>query len=633
MGRTARLRKERGAANPAPASGPPRAARGLPTPILIGAAVIAIAVLAVFADIGSFPFLNVDDPQYVTGNAQVQRGLTLESVRWAFTGAAAGYWLPVTFLSHMADVEMFGMDAGGHHMVSLAVHAAASVLLFLAFVSMTGSAGRSFLVALLFAIHPLRVESVAWVAERKDVLTAFFWCAGMIAWAAWCHRPSRGRYLLVFVLFALGLMAKPMMITFPLALLLLDVWPLGRLREKGWRALAVEKVPLFALIPLASVATFAAQNRWGAVRTLDEMPLPLRLGNALLSYVEYLGKTFWPSSLSFFYPWERPSIVSVAAAALLLAAITALAFRLRRTRPYLLVGWLWFLGTLVPVIGILQVGDQALADRFTYLPHVGIFAALIWGLSEVADRLTIPAGVRAVAAAAAILALMGISRNYARTFDSSIHAWQNAIALAEHPTSDMHLSLALGLAESGRIAEALEENRKAAELDPGSFTARVGYAATLKAAGDLERAIAELEAAARIDPKIADVHNNMGNAYEKTGSEERALAEYREALRLDPRLFEAEMSLATLLSRRGDARGALEHYGRALEIQPSSIEARVYFGLGLWNGGERARAVSELQRAGEMDPAAANAIVTRALRLPAHPANLNQLLQDLRAQP
>ncbi len=629
MGKNSRIRHAR-LAEPAPA---PASARRERSPLLLVAgALVVIAVVAVFAQTGSFPFLNLDDPQYVTQNPQVLRGLTLENVRWAFTGTAAGYWLPVTFLSHMADVEMFGTRAGGHHTVNVAIHAAASVLLFLALASMTGRVWASLFVALLFGIHPLRAESVAWVAERKDVLTAFFWCAGMIAWSAWCRRPTSARYLAVLALFAAGLMAKPMMITFPFALMLLDLWPLGRVQQKGWRGIVVEKIPLLALIPLSAWATFVAQKQWGAVRTLDEMSLPLRLGNAVLSYVTYLGKTFWPSSLSFFYPWERPNLIAVVAALLLLAAITAVAFRSRSTRPYLLMGWLWFLGTLVPVIGIVQAGEQARADRFTYLPHVGLFVALVWGLSEAADRLSIPKGLRVAGAVAAVIALMIAAGKYTRTFDSSISAWQNAIAVAEHPTSDMHLSLAIAYAENGRVAEALEENRKAAELDPRSFTARAGYAATLKAAGDFARAAQELEAAATIDPAVADVHNNLGNAYDRLGDDDRALAEYREAIRLDPRLAEAHMNLATLLSRKGDATGALDHYGRALALQPESIEARIYFALALWNGGERPRAVAELQRAGERDPAKANSLVTKALRMEPHPGNLEQLLRDLRAQ-
>jgi Flp pilus assembly protein TadD len=632
MGKTARLRKMRSAPDAAPLAGGRRAAPRLPAPLLIGAGLIVVAVFVVFAQVGSFPFQHVDDPEYVTGNPQVLRGLTTESVRWAFTGTAAGYWLPITFLSHMADVEMFGMDAGGHHMVNVVVHAAAGVLLFLAFTSTTESVGRSLLVALLFAIHPLRVESVAWVAERKDVLTSLFWCGGMIAWGAWSRRPSRGRYLLVFLLFAAGLMAKPMMITFPFALLLLDVWPLRRLEKGGWRRLIVEKIPLFALIPLFAWATVAAQRSWGAVRTLDEMPLLLRFGNAIVSYAKYLGATLWPSSLSIFYPWERPRPLAVLAALLLLGALTALAIRFRRSRPFLLVGWLWFLGTLVPVIGIVQAGDQAMADRFTYLPHIGVFVALVWGLSELADRVAIPEGVRIAAAGAAVLTLMFVSHGYTKTFSSSVSAWENALAVAERPTADMHLRLAIAYSQSGRIPEALEAHRKVIEMDPESFVARFAHYETLNAAGDFAGAASELEAAARIDPTVSGIHNNLGNVYDKLGDEEPAVAAYREALRLEPGLGEAHMSLATILSRRGDSRGAVEHYGRALELEPSSIEARVYLGLALWNAGDRARSLAELERAGALDPAAANGFVTKALRMPPHEANLEHVLRNLRAQ-
>ncbi|HEU5163724.1 MAG TPA: tetratricopeptide repeat protein, partial [Thermoanaerobaculia bacterium] len=411
-----------------------------------------------------------------------------------------------------------------------------------------------------------------------------------------------------------------------------DYWPLGRLRRETAGKLLLEKIPLLLLIPVSAIVTVIAQKSGGAVRTLEEAPLLARLGNAAVSYAVYLLKTIWPANLAPFYPWKAPAALAVAGSILLLAAITALAIRARKTHPWLLAGWLWYLGTLVPVIGIVQVGEQSLADRYTYLPLIGIFAAIVWGGAEAARAAGTPFSLRAIVTAVWILILMVVASRYAATWRSSIEVWSRSIAIAERPTSDMHLSLGLAYAESGRIPEALDQQRKAVELDPKSLTARLALATTLKAAGDFAAAAGELEAAKRIDPKVADVHNNLGNAYDKLGDVERAEAGYREALRLDPRMAEAHMNLGTLLSRRDDARGAAEHYGRALAIQPASIEARVYFALALWNAGDRARSVEELQRAGAMDPAAANGFVTKALRMPPDPRNLDNLLGNLRGQ-
>ena len=631
MGKNARARKER----PAPHPGEPREIAAPPsrrTALALGAALILIAVLTVYVQVRSFPFINYDDPQYVVGNPQVQKGLTAESAAWAFRSTEEANWHPLTWLSHMADVEMHGLRPGGHHMSAVVIHAAAAILLFAAFLLMTGSALRALAVALLFAVHPLHAESVAWVAERKDVLSGLFWCAGLLAYAAYARRPSPARFAGVFLCFAAGLMSKPMVITFPFALLLLDFWPLGRLRRETAGKLLLEKLPLLLLIPISAAVTVIAQKSGGAVRTLEEAPLLARLGNAAVSYAAYLLKTIWPANLAPFYPWKAPAALAVVGSILLLAAITALAIRARKSHPWLLAGWLWYLGTLVPVIGIVQVGEQSLADRYTYLPLIGIFAAIVWGGAEAARAAGAPFSLRAIATGVWILILMVVAGRYAATWRSSIDVWSRSIEVAQRPTSDMHLSLGLAYAESGRIPEALAQQRKAVELDLESLTARLALATTLKASGDFAAAAAELEAAKRIDPKVADVHNNLGNAYDRLGDVERAEAGYREALRLDPRLAEAHMNLATLLSRRDDARGAAEHYGRALAIQPASIEARVYFALALWNAGDRARSVEELQRAGTMDPAAANGFVTKALRMPPDPGNLDHLLGNLRGQ-
>ncbi|MGH9361727.1 MAG: tetratricopeptide repeat protein, partial [Thermoanaerobaculia bacterium] len=353
---------------------------------------LALLTVLVFAPVVRHDFVSLDDPAYVTGNAQVRRGLTAEGFRWAWGNEVAGNWHPLTMLSHMLDAELHGLDPGGHHLTSLLLHAANAVLLFVLLRRLTGAAGRSAAVAALFAVHPLHVESVAWIAERKDVLSAFFFFLALLAWSGYARRPSSWRYLLALLAFALGLLAKPMVVTLPLVLLLLDVWPLGRLplaaaaeRRRALGPLLREKLP-FVLLALGAAAVALVTQR-EAMSPLAALSLGRRIANALLAYAAYLSDTVWPRGLAVFYP--LPGALPawrVALAAVLLAALTALALARLHRSPWLAVGWLWFVGMLLPVIGLLQVGSQARADRYTYLPSIGLFVALVW---EVAARVPI----------------------------------------------------------------------------------------------------------------------------------------------------------------------------------------------------------------------------------------------------
>ncbi|MBL7207805.1 MAG: glycosyltransferase family 39 protein, partial [Desulfobacterales bacterium] len=393
---------------------------------------LALTVLAVYWQVGNHEFVNYDDKDYITENQHVQAGLTLKSIAWAFTSTHAGNWHPLTWLSHMLDCQIYGLNPCGHHFTSVFFHILNSILLFLVFKRMTGAFWKSAFVAALFALHPLHVESVAWAAERKDVLSAFFWMLTMGSYIRYVERPGTNRYLLVLLFFALGLMAKPMLITLPFVLLLLDYWPLGRFhvrkpeaaqpseekpqkdtkskKRKSRKRLAKnavqakkttgsdyqwslalsllwEKIPLFVLAAASSVVTFFVQQSGGAVRSLDALPLFVRISNALVSYISYIVKMILPHNMAILYPHPKDfSIWQVAGACLLLACISFIAIRSMKRYPYFAVGWLWYLGTLVPVIGLVQVGLQSMADRYTYIPLTGIFIIIAWGISDLAAK-------------------------------------------------------------------------------------------------------------------------------------------------------------------------------------------------------------------------------------------------------
>ncbi len=401
----------------AEAAGPPARDRAGFARIPCGCRTAIISALVLLTVAGFWPsigngFVNYDDDEYVTENPHVQAGLTLNGMRWALTATEAANWHPLTWVSHMADRSLFGADPRGHHLSSLIWHLANVVLLFLVLFRMTGATGRSAAVASLFALHPLHVESVAWISERKDVLSTFFWILTLWAYARYANRPGPRRYLLVVAFLALGLACKPMLVSVPLVLLLLDFWPLDRLHPPYWPVVR-EKIPLVILAAASSVITLVAQHRGGALGSFERLPLSMRLENAVVSYAGYLWKTIRPVGLSIVYPHPGPGRPGwqVAGAMALLAAISYGAIRARRRRPYLLVGWLWFLVTLVPVIGLVQVGEQAMADRYTYVPLVGPFVAVVWGAADLVRRVggterQRRASTAAVAAASA--AVLGI---------------------------------------------------------------------------------------------------------------------------------------------------------------------------------------------------------------------------------
>ena len=506
---------------------------------------LALVVLniLVYAPVRTFEFTNTDDPTYVTDNAHVLDGLSWANVEYAFTEANVPYWHPLTFLSHMLDVELYGTNATGHHLTSVVLHIACAVLLFVLLLRMTGAFWRSAVVAALFSLHPLRVESVAWIAERKDVLSTFFWIGTMLAYLNYIRRPGFKRYATMVVLFALGLMAKPMIVTLPFALLLLDYWPLDRVSfgdaspRRGRMspvALVKEKIPFFVLAVLASAVTYVTQRNVGAVNSLEEISLPLRLSNALHSYVAYLGDMFWPTKLVALYPYpDAVSVSSVLVAVSVLAAITALVLILRRSQPYLPVGWFWYLGTLLPVIGLIQVGPQARADRFTYVPQIGILLMLVWGVYELARRLPSPRAVLAPLAAAAVAACTVISMRQVHIWSDSVTLWEHTLRLTRD-NGIAHFNLGVQFVGTGRVDDGIRQLREAVRLEPRYAIAHNRLALAIDSKGHTPEVTKLLADVVKILPTSSDAYANLGISLAKDGRNAEAIEAFSQALILNP---------------------------------------------------------------------------------------------------
>lgn len=558
---------------------------------------LALSVFATYAGVRHCGFTDADDPHYVLSNPIVKRGLTWEGVRWAFTTGHAANWHPLTWLSHMLDVELFGLRPLGHHLSSVALHAANSVLLLLALERTTRAFWRSAAVASLFALHPLRVESVAWVAERKDVLCAFFFFVLLLAYARYVERAGVARYLAVAVSLALGLLAKPMLVTAPFVLLILDVWPLRRTRERGsWKRITLEKLPLLVLVLLASVATFLAQRSGGTVQSIDAIAIHVRVLNAVISYGAYVAQLLWPQGLCVYYPYPLGSqLVPFAVSVSALAVITTLALRERSRRPYLLAGWLWFAGMLVPVIGIVQVGSQAHADRYTYLPSIGLTLALVW---LVADLLSLSRAPRWLGPALVVTALAPLAALAHR----QVAYWRNSEALftrALSVTRDnafMHHALGNFLIERGRVDDGLTHLNESLRLAPSFAYPHNGLGAALYTRGNLDQAELHLARAIELDPRYSVPRYNLGLVFERAGRTDEALASYRVAVELDPWNAAGHARLARLLGARGQLDQALAHYARAREVQPDDHELGRWVAVTLTLLGRVAEAVGEYEK-------------------------------------
>lgn len=538
-----------------------------PEPLILVA--LVVATVAVYGRTAGFGFVNYDDPLYVTGNPIVQRGLTGDGVVWALTTGAAQNWHPVTWLSHMLDVSLFGVAAGPHHLVNVAWHVANSVLAFLVFRALSGAVWPSAFVAAVLALHPAHVESVAWISERKDVVSTFCFLVVLGAYARWVRKRTTASYLAVAAALAVGLMAKPMLVTTPFVLLLLDVWPLRRVALDGdglrrLPRLVTEKLPLFALVVGSAIATFVAQRAGGAVAELSLLPLGTRLANAVVAYARYLGTFLWPADLALIYPLVLPIPAwQVLGAGALLVAISAVAVAQARRRPWLLVGWLWFVGTLVPVIGIVQVGEQAMADRYTYLPFFGLAIMVAFGAAElVRSRQTLAVAGGVVVVLWGVLAARQVGH------------WQSSETIL------------------ARTLAVTEEN----------YHAQFGMAQALLAENRPLEAIPHLREAVRIWPEYVDAHLLLARLAAQAGDADLAIASYRTALDLRPGLATAEFGLGTELAGREQYAEAAQHLARAAELDPESPQVRFNLALVLLAQGETVGGIGQLRRALKLQP-------------------------------
>jgi tetratricopeptide (TPR) repeat protein len=571
---------------------------------------LAVAALAVYGQAASFEFVRLDDSIYVTRNPHVQGGLSLDGVAWAFTTFHTGNWHPLTWLSLMLDAEPGGIDARRAHLTNVALHVANAILLFWVLSRMTGRRWRSAAVAGLFTVHPVHVESVAWVSERKDVLSTLLWLLTMLAYLRYVERPGSLRYLLVVLLFAAGLLAKPMLVTLPFVLLLLDGWPLGRLpwgkgltaSLRSWASFW-DKAPLLGLAAASCAVTLAAQAAGGAINV---QPFGVRAANAVVSYVKYSGMMLWPSGLSALYPYEESLPVSwVASSGLLLLGVSLAVVLNALRRPYLLVGWLWYAGTLVPVIGLVQVGSQSLADRYTYVPLTGLFLMIVWGAAELLGLDREPArGRRALAAAAAAavgVALGAAAHAQARHWRDSTALYSRALAVTERNVL-AHNGLAAELHAKGRADEAERHFRQALAIEPRSTYALLHLAGILVEKGGLDEAVARYREALRLRPGDADAHANLAIALTRLDRLDDASLEFAQALRLAPDLPLAHQGLGLLLARQGKTERAIGHLRRALAVSPGDGVTRTNLGTLLLKQGDFEQAAAEFERALADDP-------------------------------
>ncbi len=594
--------------------------------ILLG---LAIVTFGIYAQLIGHRFITFDDPTYIQDNPMVNRGVTLAGLAWAFSTFYAGNWHPLTWIAHMLDSQLFGMIAGGHLLVNALIHAANTLLLFWFLLRTTHARWPSALVAALFALHPLHVESVAWASERKDTLSTFFGLLSLIAYTRYADAPSIRRYAWTAITLALGLLAKPMLVTWPFVMLLLDYWPLGRfapvipseveesrrktseLTSRGpstslgmtIKKLIIEKIPLLVLVAASAVVTSVAQSHLGAVRGFTEVPVALRLSNALVSYAKYLLLAFWPNDLAVFYPFPRGGIPAwqMIGAALLLIAITAFCFFQRKIRPYLIVGWLWFLGTLVPVIGLVQVGAQTMADRYFYIPSIGLFIAIVFGLADIAERRRVAPWLSATIANLVLLVLATLT-------DAQIHRWNDSITLFKHaltvtrPNIIAEDNLGLAMHKSGQFDEAAAHFEKALQIQPDDYTALLTMGVIRFYQGRVPEAIEYAQATIRSEPDAPKAHNLLGMALAKQNRNEAALDEMRRAIELAPKDAEIRNDLGLALARLGRYPEAIDQFHEAVRLDPNNAAAHANLGWALLESGKPRESIPEFEAALHLYP-------------------------------
>jgi protein O-mannosyl-transferase len=611
---------------------------------------LALAVAIVFGQTLQHEFINFDDDVYVYDNRNMSNGLTSDSITWAFTSFDASNWHPLTWLSHLVDCQIYGTQhPGGHHATNVLLHAAVAIFLFLILKRMTGDLWPSAFVAAVFAIHPLRAESVAWVAERKDVLSGLFFMLTLWAYLGYVRRPfSIARYALVAVLFALGLMSKPMLVTLPLLLLLLDYWPLGRIRglsgvgslapvatdisssqqdnpqeevstsQYSWWQLIAEKMPLLAMSVVSCVVTSLAQQK--ALANFEIVTLPLRITNALVAYGTYLGQFFFPRGLAIFYPYpvDGHPAWKVACVSMMLIVITIGVLTQWRKRPWLLVGWFWYLGMLVPVIGFVQVGGQSMADRYTYLPQIGLAIALGWAAANFADdRLPRRLAFAAVSVVAVIILMIFATRQTA--------FWRNGetiwIRASDCTASNIfaHNNMGNLLAKNQRVNEAILQYQKALEINPRSAITHNNLGNVYASRGKLKEAAAEYRLALKYRENYAQAHNNLGNVLAWCEHRDDAIAEYQKALEIDPDYAEAYNNLGAALAGKGEFAAAVDNFNTALKINRFSADAHNNLGTVLEQQGKIAEAADHWRELVHLNPTNMEIVRKLAWTLATHP--------------
>jgi protein O-mannosyl-transferase len=565
--------------------------------------VLAAITFVVFGQTLGHEFVNFDDNDYVYDNPMVARGITLKGIVWAFTHVHSANWHPLTWLSHMLDCQLYGLNPGGHHLTNVLLHTATVIALFLVLREMTGALWRSAFVAAVFAIHPLRVESVAWVAERKDVLSGLFFMLTIGAYVRYARRPwSWGRYGLVLLLFALGLMSKPMLVTLPLVLLLLDYWPLQRVEPRKLSGLVLEKVPLLALSAASCVATLWAQQ--GAIQSTESFSMPLRLGNALVTPMIYLGQMVYPAGLAAFYPYPHNGLPpwEVVLAGMLLAGLSAVALWQQRKQPWILMGWLWYLAMLLPVAGIIQVGVQAHADRYTYLPQIGIYVAVTWLAAEWGTKW----GEGQVALASLMTAMLAVlmicAWQQAAYWENSETLWTHALACTTG-NGLAHNNLGVVLDKNGKTDEAISHFQDALQINPDYAEFHNNFGHALREEERVDEAITQYQKALQLYPGYAEAQFNLGNALDQIGKLDDAITHYQAALQIKPDYADAQFNLGNALLQKGRADEAVTHLQKALEINPDNAGIHQNLGLCFFYLGRMDEALSQDQEALQIEPA------------------------------
>ena len=574
---------------------------------------LAVVTLALYNPVNRHPFVNYDDDRYVINNPHVRQGLTADTIAWSLTATEQANWHPLTWMSHALDCSLFRLNPAGHHFTSILLHTANVILLFLLLMWATGRLGPSLFVAVLFALHPINVESVAWVAERKNVLCTMFFFLTLWAYGWYARKPHWARYLAVVWLFAAGLASKPMVITLPFVLLLLDDWPLARVRagyEQGgkastlpWSRLVLEKVPLLALSAVSAVITMQAQRSGGAIRTTTEVSFGARIATAIWAYSMYLWKMIWPARLAPLYPHPGDSLAlrQVLVAASVLIAISAMVWR-RRAHRYLVVGWLWFLGTLVPVIGIVQVGEAAMADRYAYIPLIGIFVMIAFGVTDWAESKRLGFWP-AIPAAAIVLALAITTHHQIGYWQSNYDLWSHTLAVTQNNfVAENNLGGALILQD--REEEAHAHFEAAARINPRDPMSHTNLGIYFQKHGEMREAILEYETAASLtsDPGLlAQTYANLGAAHHALGDDEQSHKDFDQSLRLNPNQYNAWFGLGLLAQKHGKLDEAISDISRSLEHQPT---AQGYFELGraLAQAGHVPEALDAYQQALKISP-------------------------------